>query len=100
VTCSRHVVEEVGDELVSRPHIRRISFTGSTETGRHIAQKAGKHLKRVALELGGKNPPLVLRDADLDYTVNAAAFGSFFRQGRICMSVERTIAEEPRRGPG
>jgi aldehyde dehydrogenase (NAD+) len=95
VTCSRDVVEEVGDELVSHSSVRRISFTGSTATGRHVAEKAGRHLKRIVLELGGKNPLIVLRDADLDYAVNAASFGSFFHQGQICMSVERIIAEEP-----
>ena len=95
VTCSRGVVEEVGDELVSNPNVRRISFTGSTETGRHLAEKAGKHLKGIVLELGGKNPLIVLKDADLGYAVNAATFGSFFHQGQICMSVERIIAEEP-----
>jgi len=95
VTCPRSTVEEVGDELVSAPDVRRISFTGSTDTGRHLARKAGEHLKKILLELGGKNPLLVLKDADLDYAVNAASFGSFFHQGQICMSVERILVEAP-----
>ena len=79
--------------------MRRINFTGSTRTGRLLAEAAGRNLKRVVLELGGYNPLLVLADADLDYAVNAAAFGAFLHQGQICMSarkviVERSIADE------
>ena len=95
VTCPRSTVEEVGDELVSNPDVRRISFTGSSATGRHLARKAGEHLKRILLELGGKNPLIVLKDADLEYAVNAASFGTFFHQGQICMSVERIFVETP-----
>ena len=95
VTNSPGFSEEVGDELITNPKVRRISFTGSTETGRHLAEKAGRYLKRVALELGGKDPLIVLRDADIDYAVNAAVFGSFFHQGQVCMSVERIIVEKP-----
>jgi acyl-CoA reductase-like NAD-dependent aldehyde dehydrogenase len=89
----------VGDELVENPAVRRINFTGSTATGRKLAEAAGRNLKRVVLELGGQNPLLVLADADLDYAVNASAFGAFLHQGQICMSarriiVERTIADE------
>jgi acyl-CoA reductase-like NAD-dependent aldehyde dehydrogenase len=89
----------IGDELVEHPAVRRINFTGSTETGRRIAEAAGRNLKRVVLELGGHNPLVVLADADLDYAVNASAFGAFLHQGQICMSarkvlVERSIADE------
>jgi acyl-CoA reductase-like NAD-dependent aldehyde dehydrogenase len=89
----------IGDELVEHPAVRRINFTGSTATGRKLAEAAGRQLKRVLLELGGHNPLIVLGDADLDYAVNAAAFGSFLHQGQICMStrriiVERSIADE------
>ena len=75
--------------------MRRINFTGSTATGRRLAEAAGRHLKRVVLELGGYNPLLVLADADLDYAVNAAAFGAFLHQGQICMSARRIIVERP-----
>jgi acyl-CoA reductase-like NAD-dependent aldehyde dehydrogenase len=95
VTCPRETVEEVGDELVVNPKVGGISFTGSSATGRHVAEKAGRHLKRVALELGGKDPLIVLADADMDRAVNAAVFGRFMHQGQICMSVERIIVEEP-----
>jgi acyl-CoA reductase-like NAD-dependent aldehyde dehydrogenase len=89
----------IGDELVANPAVRRINFTGSTATGRKLAEAAGRHLKRVVLELGGYNPLIVLGDADLEYAVQASAFGAFLHQGQICMSarkiiVERSIADE------
>jgi acyl-CoA reductase-like NAD-dependent aldehyde dehydrogenase len=84
----------IGDELAENPAVRVINFTGSTETGRQIAEAAGRNLKRVVLELGGSNPLIVLADADLDYAVDAAAFGAFFHQGQICMSARRIIVEE------
>ncbi|MFC1884859.1 aldehyde dehydrogenase family protein [Thermodesulfobacteriota bacterium] len=86
---------EIGDELIENPKVRRINFTGSTKVGRQIAEKSGRHLKRVALELGGNNPMIVLRDADVDQAVNAAAFGGFLHQGQICMSTRRIIIEKP-----
>lgn len=85
----------IGDELIENPAVRRVNFTGSTATGRRLAEAAGRHLKRVVLELGGYNPLVVLGDADIDYSVNAAAFGSFLHQGQICMSARRIIVEEP-----
>ena len=63
--------------------------------GRLIAEAAGKQLKRAVLELGGSNPLLVLADADLDYAINASAFGSFLHQGQICMSTRRILVERP-----
>jgi acyl-CoA reductase-like NAD-dependent aldehyde dehydrogenase len=95
VTCNREDAVEVGDEMISHPAVRRISFTGSTEVGRMIAEKAGRHLKRAVLELGGKDPLIVLADADLDYAAEAAAWGAFLHQGQICMSTERIIVEKP-----
>jgi len=85
----------IGDELVENPYVRRINFTGSTATGRRLAEAAGRNLKRVLLELGGQNPLIVLADADLDYAVDAAAFGSYLHQGQICMSSRRLIVERP-----
>lgn len=85
----------IGDEFIENPRVRRISLTGSTEVGRVIAEKAGRHLKRVALELGGQNPMVILRDANVDDAVNAAAFGAFLHQGQICMSTRRIIIEKP-----
>jgi acyl-CoA reductase-like NAD-dependent aldehyde dehydrogenase len=89
----------VGAVIIEHPAVRRLNFTGSSAVGRLIAEAAGRQLKRVVLELGGSNPLIVLGDADLDYAVNATAFGSFLHQGQICMStrrivVERSIADE------
>jgi aldehyde dehydrogenase (NAD+) len=86
---------EIGDEFVENPKVRRINLTGSSAVGRELAEKAGRHLKRVALELGGQNPLIILRDADIDDAVNAAAFGGFLHQGQICMSTRRVIIEKP-----
>jgi aldehyde dehydrogenase (NAD+) len=86
---------EIGDEFIENPLVRRISLTGSTAVGRQLAEKAGRYLKRVALELGGQNPMIVLRDANIDDAVNAAAFGAFLHQGQICMSTRRIIIEKP-----
>ncbi|MGZ4385989.1 MAG: aldehyde dehydrogenase family protein [Gaiellaceae bacterium] len=85
----------IGDELVENPAVRRLNFTGSTTTGRKLAEAAGRHLKRVVLELGGYNPLIVLADADLDYAIDACAFGAFLHQGQICMSTRRIIVEKP-----
>nr|WP_275949495.1 aldehyde dehydrogenase [Nevskia ramosa] len=81
------------DELIAHPAIRRINFTGSTRVGRIIAQKAASHLKRCLLELGGKSPLIILKDANIDDAVRAAVFGSFLYQGQICMSTERLIVD-------
>jgi acyl-CoA reductase-like NAD-dependent aldehyde dehydrogenase len=94
VTTTRDAAEEAGDELISHPAVRRISFTGSTEVGRVIAEKAGRNLKRAVLELGGKDPLIILGDADVDYAVDAATWGAFLHQGEICMSTERIIVEK------
>jgi acyl-CoA reductase-like NAD-dependent aldehyde dehydrogenase len=58
---------EVGDLLIADPRVRMITFTGSTRTGRHLAGEAAKHLKKFTLEMGGKSPLTVLKDADLNY---------------------------------
>jgi acyl-CoA reductase-like NAD-dependent aldehyde dehydrogenase len=84
----------IGDELVENPAVRRINFTGSTETGRRLAEACGRQLKRCVLELGGHNPMIVLDDADLDFAVNASTFGAFLHQGQICMSSRRIFVEK------
>src|SRR5580704_9445993 len=84
----------VVEALIAHPAVKRVNFTGSTRVGRIIAELAGRHLKPVLLELGGKAPLIVLDDADLDGAVNAAAFGAFMNQGQICMSTERIIVDE------
>ena len=94
VTCSRDNVADVGDELVTNPHVGGISFTGSTAVGRQVAAKAGEMLKKACIELGGKDALIILDDADMERALNAATFGSFMHQGQICMSVERIIIDE------
>lgn len=85
---------EIGDAFVTHPIPCLISFTGSTEVGRRIGELAGKHLKEVALELGGNNVMVVLKDANIERAARAAAFGKFMHQGQICMALNRIIVEQ------
>ncbi|GIE91960.1 aldehyde dehydrogenase family protein [Actinoplanes regularis] len=85
----------IAEELVTHPHVRRISFTGSTVIGRRLAELAARHLKRPVLQLSGHNPLIVLADADLDYAVSAAAYGAFVHQGEVCMCARRILVERP-----
>lgn len=91
VTNAPEDAAEIVGALVDHPAVRRINFTGSTKVGRIIAERAARQLKPCLLELGGKAPFVVLKDADLDEAVKAAIFGAFFNQGQICMSTERII---------
>jgi benzaldehyde dehydrogenase (NAD) len=84
----------VGEALIAHPQVRVVSFTGSTAAGRRVAELAGRHLKRVHLELGGNSAMLVLDDADVAQAATLAAFGSFFHQGQICMTAGRHIVHE------
>jgi acyl-CoA reductase-like NAD-dependent aldehyde dehydrogenase len=84
---------DVGAELVD--HVDFIMFTGSTATGKKVAERAAKTLTPVGLELGGKDPMIVLRDADLEKASNAAAYYSMQNGGQTCISVERVYVEEP-----
>jgi acyl-CoA reductase-like NAD-dependent aldehyde dehydrogenase len=94
ITSSPEDAGRVVESIIAHPAVRRINFTGSTPIGRIIAEQAGRHLKPVLLELGGKAPLVVLDDADIDGAVNAAVFGSFMYQGQICMSTERFVVDE------
>jgi aminomuconate-semialdehyde/2-hydroxymuconate-6-semialdehyde dehydrogenase len=84
---------EAGAALVSHPEVGTISFTGGTATGAEIARTAGPLFKKVALELGGKNPNLVFADADLDEALPAALRASFTNQGQLCLSGSRLLVE-------
>lgn len=84
---------EVVNTLIADPRVRLVNFTGSTHVGRMIGVEAAKHLKPAILELGGKNPLVVLKDADIDYAVRLAVFGSFMNSGQICMSTDRVIVQ-------
>ncbi|GIN87542.1 putative aldehyde dehydrogenase YfmT [Heyndrickxia sporothermodurans] len=87
-------ISEIGDSFVEHPIPRAISFTGSTRTGKHIGEVAGRNLKEVHLELGGNSALVVLKDADIDLAVSAAVFSRFTHQGQICMSANRLIIHE------
>jgi len=84
----------VAEAMIAHPSVRRVNFTGSTRTGRLVAATCARYLKPVLLELGGMAPLLVLKDADIDHAVRAAAFGSYMHQGQICMSTERIVIDE------
>jgi acyl-CoA reductase-like NAD-dependent aldehyde dehydrogenase len=88
-----HGVGETGGALVDE--VDFIQFTGSDRTGRKVMARAAETLTPVSLELGGKDPMIVLADADLDRAANAAAWGGMMNSGQICMSVERVYVEEP-----
>jgi acyl-CoA reductase-like NAD-dependent aldehyde dehydrogenase len=79
----------VGEELLVNPTVRKIGFTGATDTGRHVMQSATKDFKHVTLELGGSDPMIVCDDADLDRAVSAASVGRFFNCGQACLAVKR-----------
>ena len=83
---------EIGDYLVCSPEIDKISFTGSVTTGLMISQKAG--MKKVTLELGGNDPLVVLKDADIEKAVKGVINGAFLNAGQVCMGVKRIIVEE------
>ncbi len=86
-------IGETGGALVD--NVDYVQFTGSDRTGRKVMARAAETLTPVSLELGGKDPMIVLRDADLDRAANAAAWGGMMNSGQICMSVERIYVEEP-----
>jgi aldehyde dehydrogenase (NAD+) len=86
--------KDIGDAIVEHPVPRVISFTGSTEVGAHLAEVAGRNVKRVCLELGGNAPHVVLGDADLDVAVDSAIFGKFMHQGQICMAINRIVVDD------
>ncbi|AMB85177.1 benzaldehyde dehydrogenase [Pseudomonas agarici] len=82
---------EAGAALTTDPHIAMIQFTGSTGAGRKIAEAAGRHLKKVSLELGGKNSLIILDDADLDLAVSNATWGTYLHQGQVCVAIGRIL---------
>lgn len=83
---------EVGDYLVTSADVNKISFTGSVTTGMMISQKAG--MKKVTLELGGNDPMVVLKDADIDKAVKGVINGAFLNAGQVCMGVKRIIVDD------
>ena len=89
----------IGDALLKHPLVKKVSFTGGTTTGKHIARIAAEKLMPVTLELGGKSPTIVFDDADLDHAVNGVLFGIFSSSGESCIAgsrlfVHRSIREK------
>ncbi len=82
---------EAGEALVTDPLVPMIAFTGSPAVGRRIGELAGRHLKKVSLELGGANNLIILDDADLDVAASNAAWGAYLHQGQICMASNRIL---------
>ena len=84
---------QLGDALVLHPRVRKISFTGSTEVGRHIMSMASRDLKRVSLELGGKSPNIVFADADLAAAARTSPMSVFGNAGQDCCARSRVLVE-------
>jgi len=84
----------VGNTLIEHPRTRLITFTGSTEVGKAIAEKAGRQAKRVILEMGGMDPFVVLDDAPLDVVVPAAIRGAFGYSGQVCTASKRFLVQD------
>jgi acyl-CoA reductase-like NAD-dependent aldehyde dehydrogenase len=91
VTGPGHII---GDALIKDERCSYVTITGETKTGLHVAKTAASQMKKYTLELGGKNPLIVLSDVDMDFAVDTAAFSTFLHQGQICMSAGRVIVEE------
>ena len=84
---------ETGQALID--HVDMIAFTGSVEVGKLVAQRAAERLIPVSLELGGKDPAIVLKDADMERAANACVWGALMNSGQVCTSIERIYVEEP-----
>ncbi len=85
---------EIGDALVNAPQVKAISFTGSNDVGNHLHEQASKRRMRIQLEMGGKNPTIVLADADLKSAVENVANAAFFSTGQKCTATSRAIVED------
>jgi aldehyde dehydrogenase (NAD+) len=85
----------VGNTLIEHPAIRAVSFTGSCEVGNALYEKVTRRKVRIQLEMGGKNPTVVLKDADLDYAADVLVNGAFFSTGQKCTACSRAIIEKP-----
>jgi betaine-aldehyde dehydrogenase len=84
---------QVGERLIRHPEVRMIAFTGSTEVGQHIMRTAADDVKRLNLELGGKDPLIVCADANVEAASRACVWGSFLNAGQVCTSIERVFVE-------
>ena len=85
---------EAGEEIVRNPAIRKVSFTGSIDTGKHVMKLAAESMKRLTLELGGSDPMIVCDDADIKKAVDGALHGRFYNCGQTCTAVKRLYVFE------
>lgn len=88
----------VGTAMIEHPDVRVISFTGSTETGRQVAELGGRHLKKVSLEMGGKNAVIVMEDADIDLAVEGILWSAYGTTGQRCTACSRVIVHKDVKG--
>jgi succinate-semialdehyde dehydrogenase/glutarate-semialdehyde dehydrogenase len=88
------VPAEISEYLIPHPVIRKVTFTGSTPIGKHLAALAGQHMKRVTMELGGHAPAIVFDDADLDLAAKTLAAAKFRNAGQVCVSPTRFLVQE------
>jgi succinate-semialdehyde dehydrogenase/glutarate-semialdehyde dehydrogenase len=88
------VPAEISEYLIASPIIRKISFTGSTPIGKHLAALAGKHMKRATMELGGHAPVLVFDDADIEKAVKVSSMSKFRNAGQVCVAPTRFLIQE------
>ncbi|MGW1529207.1 aldehyde dehydrogenase family protein [Streptomyces sp. NPDC002159] len=95
VTHAPGAAGPIADVFFERPEVRCIYFIGSVPTGRMLAERAGRTLKRSVMELGGYNPLVILADTDLDYAVRVANYSAFFHQGQICLNARKVLIERP-----
>lgn len=85
---------EISSYLIPHPVIRKVTFTGSTEVGKQLAALAGRHMKRVTMELGGHAPVIVAEDADIELAVKASAAAKFRNAGQVCISPTRFLVHD------
>jgi len=85
---------EVGTAMIEHPDVKVISFTGSTETGRKVAEAGGRNLKKVSLEMGGKNAVIVMEDANLELAVEGVLWSAFGTAGQRCTACSRVIVHK------
>jgi len=88
------VPAEISEYLIPHPTIRKVTFTGSTPIGKHLAALAGQHMKRATMELGGHAPAIVFDDADLEHAAKTLAAAKFRNAGQVCVSPTRFLVQE------
>jgi succinate-semialdehyde dehydrogenase/glutarate-semialdehyde dehydrogenase len=88
------VPSEVSEYLIPHPIIRKVTFTGSTAVGKHLASLAGRHMKRITMELGGHAPAIVFDDADIDVAVKILSMNKFRNAGQVCVAPTRFLVQE------